>query len=264
MEGVRRPARACEVARRVAPRSGRRSRPRRRGAEGAGHQREASPPQAGAQRTAKPAAKERRRRRRSPARSKPATGGRAADGEAGREAEAPKAPVTTAKQARQRRARSGRQSRPRSRGAEGAGHQRGYGRYRGLNFAAWRPPGASAARAATAALAEYDRRGRLPPSAVRPPHDARAVNGASGASTSRPGALRARPLREPLPRLLPDTAPPAPERRGRLPPSAVRPAEGGPYSHSMVAGGFDEMSSTTRFTSGISLMMREETVSSRS
>ena len=33
----------------------------------------------------------------------------------------------------------------------------------------------------------------------------------------------------------------------------------GPYSHSMVAGGFDEMSSATRFTSGISLMIREET-----
>jgi hypothetical protein len=36
------------------------------------------------------------------------------------------------------------------------------------------------------------------------------------------------------------------------------------YSHSMVLGGFDEMSSATRFTAGISLMIRLEIVSSRS
>ncbi len=44
----------------------------------------------------------------------------------------------------------------------------------------------------------------------------------------------------------------APVRRGDL------------YSHSMVAGGFDEMSRQTRLTEGISLMMRLEIVSSRS
>jgi hypothetical protein len=38
----------------------------------------------------------------------------------------------------------------------------------------------------------------------------------------------------------------------------------GRHSHSIVAGGFDEMSSATRFTPGISLMMRDEIVSSRS
>ncbi len=36
------------------------------------------------------------------------------------------------------------------------------------------------------------------------------------------------------------------------------------YSHSMVAGGFEEMSRATRFTSVISLMIRLETRSSRS
>ena len=36
------------------------------------------------------------------------------------------------------------------------------------------------------------------------------------------------------------------------------------YSHSMVPGGFDVMSSTTRFTSRISLIMREAICSSRS
>jgi hypothetical protein len=36
------------------------------------------------------------------------------------------------------------------------------------------------------------------------------------------------------------------------------------YSHSIVDGGFDEMSSVTRFTPGISLMIRLEIVSSRS
>ena len=36
------------------------------------------------------------------------------------------------------------------------------------------------------------------------------------------------------------------------------------YSHSMVEGGFDEMSSATRLTAGISLMIRLEIVSSRS
>jgi hypothetical protein len=36
------------------------------------------------------------------------------------------------------------------------------------------------------------------------------------------------------------------------------------YSHSIVDGGFDEMSSATRFTPGISLMIRLEIVSSRS
>jgi hypothetical protein len=36
------------------------------------------------------------------------------------------------------------------------------------------------------------------------------------------------------------------------------------YSHSIVLGGFDEMSSATRFTVGISLMIRLEIVSSKS
>ena len=36
------------------------------------------------------------------------------------------------------------------------------------------------------------------------------------------------------------------------------------YSHSIVAGGFEVTSSTTRFTAGISLMIREETSSIRS
>ena len=36
------------------------------------------------------------------------------------------------------------------------------------------------------------------------------------------------------------------------------------YSHSIVAGGFDDRSSATRFTPGISLMIRLEIVSSRS
>ncbi len=36
------------------------------------------------------------------------------------------------------------------------------------------------------------------------------------------------------------------------------------YSHSIVEGGFDEMSSATRFTAGISLMILLEIVSSRS
>jgi hypothetical protein len=36
------------------------------------------------------------------------------------------------------------------------------------------------------------------------------------------------------------------------------------YSHSIVPGGFDVMSSTTRFTSRSSLIMREATFSSRS
>src|SRR5204862_8112287 len=39
--------------------------------------------------------------------------------------------------------------------------------------------------------------------------------------------------------------------------------ECGRYSHSIVEGGFDEMSSATRFTPGISLMIRLEIVSSR-
>jgi hypothetical protein len=36
------------------------------------------------------------------------------------------------------------------------------------------------------------------------------------------------------------------------------------YSHSMVAGGFDERSSATRFTAGISFVIRLEITSSRS
>jgi hypothetical protein len=36
------------------------------------------------------------------------------------------------------------------------------------------------------------------------------------------------------------------------------------YSHSIVDGGFDEMSRATRLTAGISLMIRLEIVSSRS
>jgi len=39
---------------------------------------------------------------------------------------------------------------------------------------------------------------------------------------------------------------------------------GAGYSHSIVDGGFDEMSRATRFTAGISLMIRLEIVSSRS
>jgi hypothetical protein len=42
------------------------------------------------------------------------------------------------------------------------------------------------------------------------------------------------------------------------------PAPAGIYSHSIVLGGFDEMSSATLFTCGISLMMRLETVSKSS
>ena len=38
----------------------------------------------------------------------------------------------------------------------------------------------------------------------------------------------------------------------------------GPYSHSIVPGGFDVMSRTTRLTSRISLIMREAICSSRS
>jgi hypothetical protein len=37
-----------------------------------------------------------------------------------------------------------------------------------------------------------------------------------------------------------------------------------PYSHSIVEGGLDEMSRATRFTAGISLMIRLEIVSRRS
>ena len=40
--------------------------------------------------------------------------------------------------------------------------------------------------------------------------------------------------------------------------------EAAPYSHSIVEGGFDEMSSATRFTPGSSLMIRLEIVSRRS
>src|SRR5213078_2702319 len=43
-----------------------------------------------------------------------------------------------------------------------------------------------------------------------------------------------------------------------------RPLPGGCYSHSIVEGGFDVMSSTTRFTAGTSLTIRDEIVSSRS
>jgi hypothetical protein len=42
------------------------------------------------------------------------------------------------------------------------------------------------------------------------------------------------------------------------------PAHPGDHSHSIVDGGFDEMSSATRLTAGISLMIRLEIVSSRS
>src|SRR5919197_2115145 len=44
----------------------------------------------------------------------------------------------------------------------------------------------------------------------------------------------------------------------------ARPTAQSAHSHSIVEGGFDEMSSATRFTAGISLMMRLEIVSSRS
>ena len=42
------------------------------------------------------------------------------------------------------------------------------------------------------------------------------------------------------------------------------PVRNGAHSHSIVAGGFDVTSSTTRFTAGISLMIRDETSSIRS
>ena len=47
------------------------------------------------------------------------------------------------------------------------------------------------------------------------------------------------------------------------PATAIGPVDLG-YSHSMVLGGFDEMSRATRLTAGISLMTRLEIVSSRS
>src|SRR5207237_9237315 len=53
-------------------------------------------------------------------------------------------------------------------------------------------------------------------------------------------------------------------RRTHDPVAAVGPADGSAYSHSMVAGGFEVTSSTTRLTAGISLTMRLEIVSSRS
>ena len=50
-----------------------------------------------------------------------------------------------------------------------------------------------------------------------------------------------------------------------LPDATVRTPNGPrPYSHSIVLGGLLEMSSATRFTPGISLMMRLEIRSSRS
>ena len=45
---------------------------------------------------------------------------------------------------------------------------------------------------------------------------------------------------------------------------SARPGGRGGYSHSIVPGGFDEMSSATRFTPGTSLMIREEMTSRRS
>src|SRR5437588_6943935 len=45
--------------------------------------------------------------------------------------------------------------------------------------------------------------------------------------------------------------------------SAAAPSAGA-YSHSIVEGGFDETSSATRLTAGISLMIRLEIVSRRS
>src|SRR4051812_48569079 len=66
----------------------------------------------------------------------------------------------------------------------------------------------------------------------------------------------------------------AQERRGRVSarsiPGTWRGARGGNrvsptlYSHSIVEGGFDDTSRATRFTPGISLMMRLEIVSIRS
>ena len=74
----------------------------------------------------------------------------------------------------------------------------------------------------------------------------------SSAPSSRPSVARLAPAR-------PDERAP-PDR-----PSASRPARRTRrYSHSIVAGGFDEMSSATRFTPGISLMIRLEMTSSRS
>jgi len=76
------------------------------------------------------------------------------------------------------------------------------------------------------------------------------------------------------------TEPSRPERlRGRVRGNRPAPTTGGkdgyaaahreqgealPYSHSIVAGGFDVTSSTTRFTPGISFTMRAEIVSTRS
>ena len=56
--------------------------------------------------------------------------------------------------------------------------------------------------------------------------------------------------------------PPRPRRPGAGTTPARPPLR--PHSHSIVAGGFDERSSATRFTAGISLMIRLEIVSSRS
>ena len=47
----------------------------------------------------------------------------------------------------------------------------------------------------------------------------------------------------------------------RIAPMPIRPDR---YSHSIVAGGFDVTSRTTRFTPGISLTIREATSSTRS
>ena len=52
--------------------------------------------------------------------------------------------------------------------------------------------------------------------------------------------------------------------RGRLGDATDAPGRRNPYSHSIVPGGFDVMSSVTRFTCAISLIMREATRSSRS
>ncbi len=51
--------------------------------------------------------------------------------------------------------------------------------------------------------------------------------------------------------------------RSAVPAAAASPLVG-PYSHSIVAGGFDETSYTTRLMPRTSLMMREESLARRS
>jgi hypothetical protein len=99
--------------------------------------------------------------------------------------------------------------------------------------------------------------------------------GAAAGDRARPPVLAAAALLVPAGEAVPARLRPghlrAAARAGRLGLSLVgRQAAGGhgglglPHSHSIVAGGFEERSSATRFTPGISLMIRLEMVSSRS